>query len=288
MKFHFSSIVIGIGQAIVLFAIVFAESVIVATFQPMLTEQTQVIIVILSFVVLFFITLMYPLYLFLKKRRSDAVGVFLPTAISICLVFIVLFPVRRLVSPIPMSESRAMSVIQDQFPALKDYPSDDLAPRSIHTEQADNGWYIAFVQEGSGRPIIRVQCYFVDTTEEVTSTGVFSPEDSVHTIEDISLRNCKLKESSVGGEPSSSSACSVENCHDFRSILCGSHPSDVCTEIYMIGDRCLQYARCGEENGTCQQILSAQFDECATCVQQCVDASKDDSAALFACESSCG
>lgn len=206
MKFHISSIAIGIGQAIVLFAIVFAESATVGAFQPVLSEQAQVIIVILSFVVLFFLTLIYPLYLFLKKRNADAVGVFLSTMISIGLVFVVLFPATKVVSPIIMNESTAIAVIQDQFPTLKDYPSDDLAPRSIHTEQARNGWYIAFVQEGSGRPIIRVQCYFVDTTEKVTSTGVFSPEDSVHTVEDISFKNCQLKENSVGGESSSSSA----------------------------------------------------------------------------------
>jgi len=89
----------------------------------------------------------------------------------------------------------------------------------------------------------------------------------------------------VGEIPKDS--CSLETCHDFNNISCGSNPPDVCTEIYMIGDKCLQYAKCGVQNGKCQQIQNTQFTMCKSCVQKCIDVSKDNTTELFECENKC-
>lgn len=193
--------------------------------------------------------------------------------------------------PVAMSEARAIATIKNQFPELKEYPSDKLAPKSIKTEKADNGWYVAFVQEGSGRPIIFAKCYFIDNAGKITSTGVYSPKYSEYGIDDISLKNCQPKDLNPkpGGEipPIPKESCVLETCHGFNNIACGSNPPDACTEIYMVGDKCLQYAKCGVLNGECQQIQNTQFTQCKSCVQKCIDANKDDNMKLFECESRC-
>jgi hypothetical protein len=50
-----------------------------------------------------------------------------------------------------ISELKAIEIIKNQFPELKGYPSDMLPPQSIKTEKTDDGWYLAFIQEGSAR-----------------------------------------------------------------------------------------------------------------------------------------
>ena len=89
-----------------------------------------------------------------------------------------------------------------------------------------------------------------------------------------------------GGKPVSTATCAVENCHGM-DIKCGSNPPDVCTEMYGIGDKCLKYAKCGVQNGQCQQIMNPQFTQCKACVQACVAANKNDNIKAFGCESKC-
>jgi len=87
-------------------------------------------------------------------------------------------------------------------------------------------------------------------------------------------------------ENTGSSNCVLENCHGL-DIKCGSNPPDVCTEMYGIGDRCLQYAKCGVQNGQCQQIQNSEFTQCKLCVQKCLDDDEDDNIKLFECENKC-
>jgi hypothetical protein len=161
-----------------------------------------------------------------------------------------------------ISQVKAIEIVKNRFPELRDYPSDKLPPKSIKAEKADNGWYLAFVQEGSGVPVIGAQCYWVKDNGKIFQ------------------KECTLI------EDTGSSTCAIENCHSL-DIKCGANPTEVCTEIYMIGDKCLQYAKCGIENGKCQQIENSQFTNCKSCVQACIDANKNDNIELFACESKC-
>jgi len=178
-----------------------------------------------------------------------------------------------------IDESQAIEIIKNRFPELKEYPSNGLPPKSIRTEKSDDGWYVAFVQEGSGRPIISAKCYFVDNTKNITSTGTYTPDIGDDSPEFFSAKTCSAKTCSPG-------ACQLETCHGL-DISCGSNPPDVCTEIYMVGDKCLQYAQCGVRNGTCGPVENASFDQCKSCVQVCMDKNKDDSQKLFECESRC-
>jgi len=174
-----------------------------------------------------------------------------------------------------LSESKAIETIKNQFQELKEYPSDKLAPKSIKTEKAANGWYVAFVQEGSGRPIISAKCYLVDNQKNIMSEKTYNPTIGEDSTAEFSPITC------------SPGACALETCHGFNNISCGSNPPDVCTEMYEAGDKCLQYAKCGVQNGKCQQIQNPQFTECKSCVQKCIDANKNDNSKLFECESKC-
>ncbi len=66
----------------------------------------------------------------------------------------------------------AIRILQETYPDLVDYPSGGLPPRSIRTEQAPNGWYIAFIQEGSGLPILSARCYYVGNNQTTRQTGM--------------------------------------------------------------------------------------------------------------------
>jgi hypothetical protein len=173
-----------------------------------------------------------------------------------------------------ISESTAIETIKKQFPELKEYPSNKLAPKSIKTEKASDGWYVAFIQEGSGRPIISAKCFFVDNNKNIMSMKTYTPGVEEDSAAEFSPRTC------------SPGICSLENCHGLN-ITCGSNPPDVCTEIYEIGDKCLQYAKCGVQNGKCQQIQNSQFTQCKSCVQKCIDANENDNMKLFECENKC-
>jgi len=181
-----------------------------------------------------------------------------------------------------ISETQAIDTIKKQFPEMKEYPSDDLPPRSIKTEKTDEGWYVAFIQEGSGRPILGVSCFLVKNDNSVTQRKYISQDSDI--VGEFSAKECRVIESLEGDTGNTS--CARENCHGL-DIQCGSNPPDACTEIYEIGDKCLQYAQCGVQNGKCQQIQDTQFTECKSCVQKCIDANMNDSSNLFECESKC-
>jgi hypothetical protein len=57
--------------------------------------------------------------------------------------------------------------------------------------------------------------------------------------------------------------------------------------MYQLGDKCLQYAKCGVVGGVCRQISDPQFDACKSCVQKCQNDFGSDQIKLFDCESKC-
>jgi hypothetical protein len=75
-----------------------------------------------------------------------------------------------------LSESEAISLIKAAYPEFKNYPNDNLPPQSIQTKQNSAGWYVAFVQEGSGRPILEAKCFLVKDNRSVTVIGEYVPK----------------------------------------------------------------------------------------------------------------
>jgi len=86
-----------------------------------------------------------------------------------------------------LTESESISLLKNAYPEFKNYPNDNLPPQSIKTERDINGWYVAFVQEGSGRPIISAKCFFVKNDGTISILGEFNPE--IADI-DFSLETC--------------------------------------------------------------------------------------------------
>jgi hypothetical protein len=60
-----------------------------------------------------------------------------------------------------------------------------------------------------------------------------------------------------------------------------------CTMEYRAGDRCRQYARCENTDGTCSLVKDARFDTCKTCVEECMATTGNDPATVLSCEETC-
>ena len=98
-----------------------------------------------------------------------------------------------------IDEATAVRIIKSEFAELKGYPSDQLPPKSIRTEQSDDGWYVAFIQEGLGRPIISAKCYFVDNTKNILSIKTYTPEIGDDSSATFSAKTCTPEH--VNGKP---------------------------------------------------------------------------------------
>jgi hypothetical protein len=75
-----------------------------------------------------------------------------------------------------ITESEAISLLKAKYPEFKNYPNDTLPPQSIQTKQTSKGWYVAFVQEGSGRPILAAKCYLITEDKSITFIGEYLPK----------------------------------------------------------------------------------------------------------------
>lgn len=181
-----------------------------------------------------------------------------------------------------ITEAKAIALVKMNFPEYQDYPSDELPPRLIISEKVDDGWYLAFVQEGSGRLIISARCFLVKNDESVIGNGWYEPDLGDDVVGDFSPRTCRVSDASI----TPSVRCELETCHGLN-LVCGSNPPQVCTEMYEIGDKCHQYAQCEVREGECTFVDNLKFSQCKQCVESCVAEFKNDPAGLFDCESNC-
>lgn len=87
-----------------------------------------------------------------------------------------------------LSESEAITLLKSTYPEYKNYPNNNLPPQSIKTEKDTNGWYVTFMQEGSGRPLLGAKCFFVNNDGNIRSIGEFNPTGGKT---DFSLKTCE-------------------------------------------------------------------------------------------------
>ena len=71
-------------------------------------------------------------------------------------------------------ERDAIRLVQETWPDLRDYSPGHLTLKTIGTQKAPDGWYVAFIQEGSGVPIISARCYHVSNDWTVRQTGLLN------------------------------------------------------------------------------------------------------------------
>ncbi len=90
-----------------------------------------------------------------------------------------------------LTRDEAIEVVKSAYPDLQDYPSDMLPPKSIRVEEGSQGWYLGFIQEGSGLPFLGGRCFFVANNGTISETGTLKPAVG-DTSNNLSLRDCKL------------------------------------------------------------------------------------------------
>ncbi len=130
----------------------------------------------------------------------------------------------------------------------------------------------------------------IATTTTTTKPAIVGGDKDIHgCISSAGYSWCEAKnkclrtwEESCIEDPS----CKLENCHGL-DIKCGPNAPQMCTMEYAMGDRCLQYAKCGIQNGKCQQLMNSQFTECKACIEKCITAGDTNGSNMFVCESLC-
>ena len=107
----------------------------------------------------------------MKKKQRIGIIVLVTVLLIAVPIFYLTYSNKR-----SLSESEAISLLKVAYPEFKNYPNNNLPPQSIQTKQASNGWYVAFVQEGSGRPILEAECFLVTNDKAITNIGVYAPK----------------------------------------------------------------------------------------------------------------
>jgi len=85
----------------------------------------------------------------------------------------------------------AVVKIKEANPDLKGYPSDNLPPKSIRIEEDKNGLYLAFIQNGSGRPVIEARCFLAKPDGTILENGKFIPSLADGGNLDFSAKECR-------------------------------------------------------------------------------------------------
>lgn len=106
-------------------------------------------------------------------KKIQKIGVF-TLAVAMLMAVSILILVNN--NKTDLTESESISLLKTAYPEYKNYPNNNLPPQSIQTKQASNGWYVAFVQEGSGRPILEAKCFLVTNDKTITSIGEYVPK----------------------------------------------------------------------------------------------------------------
>ncbi|MEK7601595.1 MAG: hypothetical protein AAB480_03645 [Patescibacteria group bacterium] len=89
-----------------------------------------------------------------------------------------------------LSQDDAANAVIAEFPALAAYRTTSLPPSSIEGKRAPDGWYLAFIQRGSGVPgILNAHCFYVTNDKKVTATGQYiRPGDAI--TENVDFETC--------------------------------------------------------------------------------------------------
>lgn len=162
------------------------------------------------------------------------------------------------------TRDEATSAVIALHPELASYKTTSLPPSFIEAKEAPNGWYIAFIQRGSGLPgILNAQCYHVNSTQEVTATGQYTRHDNVEAdmvaLEDCNPSNIPVPQTTpVVNNPSGK--CYIGGC---SAQLCTDQQDAVSTCEYTAIYACYKSAKCERQvNGQCGWTQTPQLAAC--------------------------
>lgn len=148
-----------------------------------------------NYVFLFFV---YPLSFGISSRigakffnSPNKINKKLLLSLSVLIIIITLvgFTLYTFTTKTSLSEKTAIESIKEKFPEFTEYPNDLLAPKSIKTEKSFNGWYIAFIQEGSGLPILDAHCYFINNRNDISEIKYTKVSGAL--VSNFSAKECK-------------------------------------------------------------------------------------------------
>jgi len=107
-------------------------------------------------------------------------------------IFIVVYDKvdKKTEEKIKSEEQKIIEFVQMKYPDFKVYPSNDSPKKEIKALKQEDGWYLAFIQTGSGTPILYANCFFVRKTDNETFiNGRYEPT-FIDKSRDFSLVKC--------------------------------------------------------------------------------------------------
>lgn len=111
-----------------------------------------------------------------------------------------------------ITQTQAIEILKNKFTELNQYPSNNLPPKSIKTEKSNDGWYVAFIQEGSGVQIINAKCFFVKNIETISQIEYISQDNNI--FGEFSPKQCKLIKKNNNTDNTQNPKCGLETCLD--------------------------------------------------------------------------
>ena len=89
------------------------------------------------------------------------------------------------------TQDQAIESVKQKYTELRDYPSDELS-RTIVGEKSDNGWYLSFIQNGFGAPMVAVRCFLVVAVDgSIIENGNYGPSFPAEENKYFSAKDCK-------------------------------------------------------------------------------------------------
>lgn len=91
-----------------------------------------------------------------------------------------------------ITEAQAIELIRTHYPELNDYPNPGLPTRRIRLQPAPDGWDVAFMQLGSGRPLLSAKCVHVRSDRALEERGMFQSTSEMTSFSELDLHSCRI------------------------------------------------------------------------------------------------
>ena len=124
----------------------------------------------------------------MNTKKYIVIG--LAVVLIVAMAALIFFSQKRTSSKSINTAEEAVSYLEQMYPEVRGYASgaNELPSKSVSVEKSDNDWYVAFVQEGSGRPIIGAKCFLIRSDDTVIEREFTASIDDANT--NFSAQKC--------------------------------------------------------------------------------------------------
>lgn len=129
-----------------------------------------------------------------KFKHKKQIYVFLGVVfVLIILIFLGIQKMKIRIEPLTVTELSKRAAVEAAYPEFKNFEfQESFAGKVTMQEEVGSDFYIAYVENGSGLPIVKATCFRVDKDFKVTQIGTFpDPVDSYAGYSSIDVRTCK-------------------------------------------------------------------------------------------------